>query len=494
MEATALFPHQLFARHPSVRRGRPVYLVEDSRFFGDTRTNISFHTKKLVLHRASMKAFEAHLIQRGYEVHYIEHDSVKDGGGLSARLLKDGVRTLYIADPVDIFLIQRLTDETKRAGITLLIDSTPAFMTDPAWFTDFFKQAPHYSMTSFYIAQRKRLSVMLDEGKPVGGKWTFDTQNRERLPESAAIPPYRPPALNTFVDEAIDYVQKRFSHSQGDGSPFLYPITHQQASQALEDFLENRFSLFGKFQDAMRRDGFLLFHSLLSPSLNIGLLTPEEVVRSALTFAEHKKGKIPINSLEGFIRQIIGWREFVRAVYCLEGERQRTSNFWGHNRRLPDSFYTGTTGIEPVDNIVERVQDQAYCHHIERLMVLGNFMLLCEIHPTEVFRWFMEMFIDSYDWVMVPNVYGMSQYADGGLMTTKPYISSSRYILRMSNYKEGPWCEIWDALYWRFIDKHREVFRKIPRMSIMVSAFDRLPAPKRQRHLSMAEQFLARLT
>jgi deoxyribodipyrimidine photolyase-related protein len=348
-------------------------------------------------------------------------------------------------------------------------------------------------MTSFYIAQRKRLGVLLEKGKPTGGKWTFDTENREPLPSSISIPEANLPASNAFVNDAKNYVQLRFPDNPGNTSSFYYPVTHDEAANWLHDFLQTRLVHFGKYQDAIRRDQAILFHSLLSPTLNTGLLTPEEIVNETLDFARVHADKIPLNSLEGFIRQIIGWREFARAIYALQGCQQRCKNFWGHTRTLPGSFYTGTTGIKPIDEAIFRLHHHAYVHHIERLMALGNFMLLCEIDPDEIYRWFMEMFIDAYDWVMVPNVYGMSQYADGGLMTTKPYISSSKYILKMSDYAKRPWCETWDALYWRFIDKHRDVFRKIPRMSVMVSALDRMPADKKNAHLSLANDFLSRL-
>lgn len=186
---------------------------------------------------------------------------------------------------------------------------------------------------------------------------------------------------------------------------------------------------------------------------------------------------------------MIGWREFVRLVYLHAGSRQRTRNSWGLSRSLPASFYDGTTGIVPFDRSIQRTLNLAYCHHIERLMVLGNFMLLCDIAPNSVYQWFMEMFIDSYDWVMVPNVYGMSQHADGGLMTTKPYISGSSYILKMSNYPKGPWTEIWDALYWRFVDRERNFFSENPRMRVMVGQLDRM-GNKLNHHRAVAERFL----
>ena len=192
------------------------------------------------------------------------------------------------------------------------------------------------------------------------------------------------------------------------------------------------------------------------------------------------------------MRQIIGWREYMRGVYRLFGGRQRTMNFWNHHRPMPAAFYEGTTGSEPVDAVIRRVQRFAYCHHIERLMILGNFMLLCEIDPTAVYQWFMELFIDAYDWVMVPNVYGMSQHADGGLITTKPYLSGSSYVLRMSNFRKGPWCAIWDALYWRFIDRHRDFFASNPRMSVMVVQCERLGSRLEELRRTAAE-FLDRL-
>jgi len=222
--------------------------------------------------------------------------------------------------------------------------------------------------------------------------------------------------------------------------------------------------------------------------LNIGLLSPRQVIDAATGQME----RVPLNAMEGFVRQVIGWREFVRLVYRTRGRRQRTQNFWRFSRGMPASFYDGSTGIDPVDHVIRQVLRTGYCHHIERLMVLGNFMLLCEIEPDAVYQWFMELFIDAYDWVMVPNVYGMSQYADGGLMTTKPYVSGSRYVLKMSDFKRGPWCAVWDALYWRFIDRHAEYFAGNPRMAMMAKMRIKLGA-KLDEHLQVAETFLTQL-
>jgi deoxyribodipyrimidine photolyase-related protein len=246
---------------------------------------------------------------------------------------------------------------------------------------------------------------------------------------------------------------------------------------------------FGIYEDAILENEILINHSLLSAVLNVGLLTPDFIVAEALKYCE--ENNIPINSTEGFIRQIIGWREFIRGVYLAKGTEERTKNFWGFKRKIPKSFYDGTTGITPIDITIKKLLKTGYCHHIERLMVLGNFMLLCEFDPDEVYRWFMEFFIDAYDWVMVPNIYGMSQFADGGLMSTKPYVGGSNYLMKMSDYKKGDWQETWDALFWRFLDVHREVFLKNPRLGMLVKTYDKWPDEKKQALLDKADHFLA---
>jgi deoxyribodipyrimidine photolyase-related protein len=225
--------------------------------------------------------------------------------------------------------------------------------------------------------------------------------------------------------------------------------------------------------------------------LNVGLLQPMEVVYQAINYAE--KHRVPINSLEGFVRQVIGWREFIRGMYECKGVQSRTTNFWGFKRKIPSSFYNGTTGILPVDETIKTVIETGYCNHIERLMVLGNFMVLCEFDPDEVYKWFMELFIDAYDWVMVPNIYGMSQFADGGLFATKPYISGSNYIMKMSNYPKGDWNGIWDGLFWRFIGINRDFFSKNPRLNMMVRTYEKMNPERKQTLLTQAESFLQNL-
>jgi deoxyribodipyrimidine photolyase-related protein len=333
--------------------------------------------------------------------------------------------------------------------------------------------------------------VLLKNGAPVGDKWTFDTENRKKMPKGTVVPKMPVATTTKITAKAIEDIRREFPSNPGDLSAIGYPVNHKEAVSWLDDFLKHRFQKYGDFQDAMVEGETFLFHSILTPMLNAGLLNPQQVIEKAINAAN--KYNVPLNALEGFVRQVMGWREFIRAVYELRGVEQRTRNYWKHKRKIPASFYNGTSGIPPIDDAIRKTLQHGYCHHIERLMLLGNFMLLCEFDPDEIYRWFMELFIDAYDWVMVPNVYGMSQFADGGLMSTKPYISGSNYVLKMSNYSKGEWCETWDALYWRFVTAHREFFLRNPRMSMMVRQADKMDRNRFTQLMDRAEQYLESL-
>jgi deoxyribodipyrimidine photolyase-related protein len=295
------------------------------------------------------------------------------------------------------------------------------------------------------------------------------------------------PKPRKFV-EARAYVEKHFPNNWGlSTGPHLFATSREESLSWLDRFMHERLEKFGDYEDAIVHHQPVLYHSVLSPMINIGLLSPQEVLDRVLDFAQRGTA---INSLEGFVRQVMGWREFIHLVYHQSGRQQRTTNYWGFKRPIPDSFRKGETGIAPIDLTIQKLNRTGYCHHIERLMVLGNFFLLCEFDPDEVYQWFMEFFIDSYDWVMVPNVYGMTQFADGGLMTTKPYISGSNYLSKMSDYPKGNWQATWDGLFWRFMDVHREFFLSNPRLGMLVHMFDKMEAGKKKQHLDNAEDFL----
>ena len=443
-----------------------------------------------------MKAYEAYLKEAGYKTTYIESTKAEsDVRKLVSWLKSSRVETIYCADPSDDWLRQRLRETAEAESIKLETEASPMFMNTLEEINNDLSGREHYRQTEFYIAQRKRHGILLEEEKsPVGGKWSFDTENRSKYPKDKTSPPIRFPEKNKFYAEAEQYVEQNFSGNYGRlDTGVRFPVTHDETRRWLDNFLKERFAGFGDFQDAIVRDESFLHHSLLSPMLNIGLITPGEVLDRARAFSEAEQNDVPLNSLEGFVRQILGWREFLRGLYELEGRRERTSNFWGFSRKIPPSFWEGTTGIEPVDVTIRKVLDTGYCHHIERLMILGNFMLLCEFDPDEVYRWFMELFIDAYDWVMVPNVYGMSQFADGGLLATKPYISSSNYVLKMSDYGNGDWKAIWDGLFWRFMRVHRSYLEQNQRMRMLIATLDRMDDEKINRHMENAEHYLQSL-
>ncbi len=493
MEISLVFPHQLYKENPCIDSTRNVILVEEFLYFKQYK----FHKQKLKLHRATMQFYKDFLVAKNLEISYIESTNEQsDIRKLIEQLAKDGCKKIHFVEVVDFLLNKRLETACAKFGVELKEYQTPNFLNSMADITEYFQTKKTYFQTDFYTWQRKKRKILLEsDGKPVGGKWTFDADNRSKFPKNEIIPTYSFPKENKYVAEASKYVTQNFTDNFGESaSPFgnkeqlFYPTTFLEAEQWLENFLNQRFLNFGIYEDAMVNREPILYHSVLTPMLNVGLLLPQQIIDATLNYAT--KNEIPLNSLEGFVRQILGWREFIRVVYEREHVYQRTKNYWGFTRKIPKSFYDGTTGIIPLDDCIKKLLKSGYNHHIERLMVLGNFMLLCEFDPNEVYQWFMEMYVDAYDWVMVPNVYGMTQFADGGKMTTKPYISGSNYIMKMSNYEKGNWQNIWDGLFWHFMDKQRTFFLQNPRLGMLVGTFDKMDAEKKNKHLSNAKTYL----
>ncbi|GAB1307517.1 cryptochrome/photolyase family protein [Urechidicola sp. KH5] len=481
-----IFPHQLFEKNPLIENRETIYLIEEFLFF----KQYPFHKQKIAFHRASMKAYEKYLKSLNLSVIYIEStNKLSDFRNFKKEILDKKITHINVIDPSDDWLEVRIKCLDKLCEINML--ENPQFLNSTKDLTVFFKKdKKSFFHTTFYKQQRKKLFILLDkEHKPVGGKWTYDIENRKKYPKNK-IPPYvQFPEEKSEWNEAVEYTQKWYKSNPGELSKErFYPINHSESYQWIEQFLLFRFYDFGMYEDAILKEESILHHSVLSPLLNTGLISPNYLIKRTLNFAQTEK--IPINSVEGFIRQIIGWREFIRGMYFCKGRFSRTRNFWGTKRKIPKSFYTGTTGIVPVDQTIKKVLRTGYCNHIERLMVLGNFMLLCEFDPNEVYQWFMELFIDAYDWVMVPNVYGMTLFADGGTFATKPYIGGSNYIKKMSNYDSGPWTKIWDGLFWRFVLKHREFFKNNPRTAMLNHSLNKMTEEKKKIHLENAESFI----
>ncbi len=481
-----IFPHQLFKDISLLKKADSVYIIEEYLFFNQYK----FHKQKLALHRASMKYYEHYLQENGIKTNYIDATNKQSDIRIFIHNIAANQNvSIQLYDVCDHWLEKRIIETCHSNNIEFKEYATPLFINSKEDLSMYFGVKQKYLHNDFYIQQRKKLNILIDEnGKPHGGKWSHDADNRLKYPKNKIVPKTKFPTINHFYKEAIDYVSKNYKNNYGNISEeFIYPSTHLQSEEWLDNFLASRLNEFGDYEDAIVDNENILHHSMLTPMLNIGLLLPLQIVHAAIEYAN--KNSVPINSLEGFIRQIIGWREFIRGVYVFKGTKERTTNFWEFKKDIPTSFYEANTGMEPIDTTIKKLINTAYNHHIERLMILGNFMLLCEINPDKVYQWFMEMYIDAYDWVMVPNIYGMSQFADGGLMATKPYISGSSYVLKMSNYKKGKWCETWDSLFWHFMNKHRNFFLSNPRLGMLIKTYDKMSDEKKNNLNQNFKQF-----
>lgn len=489
MQHLILFPHQLWFDFPeNWSKDIHVILVEEFMFF----KQYNFHKQKLGFHRASMKAYESHLSENEYKVTYIEaHENNADIRTLLPWLKQQNANEIFLFEPEDFLSRKRTVRLANQERIKINWFENQIFINSIDDLNHYESKTKKLFQTDFYIHQRKLRKILVDElNGPIGGKWSFDADNRKKYPAKKSAPRNPNTDISKFHKEAQQYVEEYFNKNYGTiSNGVLYPIHPKEAMLWFEDFLKERFSEFGEYEDAIVSNESFLHHSVLTPMLNVGILKPMFVIERAIEYAE--QNNIEINSLEGFVRQILGWREFVRYVYHKHGVKQRTTNFWGFDRKIAKSFYAGSTGIRPVDDSIKKLLSSGYNHHIERLMVLSNFMLLCEFNPDEVYRWFMELYIDAYDWVMVPNVYGMAQFSDGGMMVTKPYISGSNYIIKMSDYKKGEdWAEIWDALFWRYMHVNRDFFKRNPRLSMLINTFDKWPEEKKQKYIDKASKFL----
>ncbi len=457
-------------------------------------TRVRHHQQKLVLFFSAMRHDAERLRGLGREVIYSPL-ATPDSPGILAQCLEiataRGIERIHVYEVSDRAFRFQIRTSVEGAGLKLVVHPNPMFLTTAEDWSIYRSAYKRLLMGDFYIYVRKKLNILVDrDGRPKGGQWSFDSENRKPFRAKMEVPPIWLAACDEITREVMRAVEGQFNGHAGAAQDFGYPVTHAGARAWLDEFLEMRLDDFGDYEDALSETHRVGFHSLLSPLLNTGLLTPREVIEH--TLARHDRRPVPLNSLEGFLRQVIGWREFIRRVYDEYPEER--PNVLGHSRTLKPFWWNGTTGLLPLDTVIKRAQDHGYAHHIERLMVAGAVMLMCEVDPNEAYGWFMEMFIDSADWVMLPNVIGMSQFADGGLFATKPYISGSAYLRKMSDFSPGPWCEVWDGLYWRFIHRHRELLAKNPRMSLVVKSLDKLEPVRRDRIFSAAEAFVDRVT
>ena len=439
MNLFIVFPVHLFKDITILKNYDIVMLIEEPIYF----TDFNFHKAKLVLHRSTMNYYHDYLSNHNIKTLYTNFYSIKKD---FYKNLSSKYNSITFYEPYDFKL------ENKLHFKNFIKINNPNFLLDNDTI-NYFKNDDKLSFLNFYKFQRKKYNILMKKNKPINDKWTFDKENR--LPYKDDTNKLFKPTNNnnSYVVKAIKYVNKHFNDNYGSTEHFFYPINHTQSKSWLKNFIKNRFSNFGKYEDAILSDNNFLFHSVLSPIMNIGLITDTDIINEILNI------KINIQSLEGFIRQIIGWRNYMLMVYILKG-KSKLDNFFNHKNKLPyHKFWNAETGIKPVDDAILCIVKYGYCHHIIRLMVLGNFMLLCKINPNDVYTIFMEWTTDSYNWVMYGNVL-MSQFCSENIITNRPYFSSSNYILKMSNYKKDDWCFIFDSLFYNFIHTHKKYLKQ----------------------------------
>lgn len=464
-----------------------IYIYEHPLYF----TKYKYHNIKLILHRVSGKLWYKKLKELGKKVTYLNYDyNIEE-------LFKNN-KEIVIFDPVDYDILSEFKKYEKKYDTNVKVYDTPMFVTNMIDLDKYMNENDKLHQTSFYIWQRKRLHILLDnKNKPVGGKWTFDNENRNPFPKD-----YVEKKINIKYSKEeqkeIDKAKQYIKQFNGIGSDDFYlPVTHESTKKHFYSFVANKLNCFGPYQDGISSDVIFGCHSLLSPLLNIGLITPKYIIDHVIKVINKQN----LYSIEGFIRQIIGWREYVRLCYVYKKDELLNSNYLNHTNKLPKVWFNDKintiTELKPVDDVIKKVFKYGYAHHIERLMIVGNFMILNEINPKDVMKWFM-LCIDAYPWVMIPNVYGMSQYSSSNLMTTRPYFSSSNYIIKMSNYKKNQynkineyyWNEIFDALYYNFINTHKNVLVKNYALSHSVNLWNSKSSYEKKKILEVAKNYL----
>lgn len=492
MTAILIYPVSLFENNSLITKDSDIYIIEDPTYF----TKFKFHKMKLILHRSSMKFYHDYLSNNKYKVKYVDfHDVIF----FYKNTLKK-YKKVIMHDVTDHDLMKFIRDITTKYGSSLEVYDTPLFIetiADLKKYNENVKNNRYVHDASFYRWQRRNLNVLVKDGEPLYGKWSFDRENREPFDKKYKEPKNPKINNNNYVVDAKKYIEKYFKNNFGLTDEFIYPVTFAEAKKLLSDFIKNKLSSFGKYEDAVSKDIIYGSHSLLSSSLNIGIITPKYVLEKvidhfdSMTTSEKKQN---INNVEAFVRQLIGWRSFTRCLYLFHGKKMIKMNKLKHKYKINNKWFDANTNIEPIDFLINKVKKHAFLHHIERLMYIGNFSLLTGVNPKEIYNWFMIVSIDSYEWVMVSNVMGMSQYALTNVsMMTRPYFSSSNYIKKMSDFEEGNWEKIWDALYYNFIGKNYELIRSNYSTGFIAKHWKNMDKTKKENILNISKKYLAYL-
>ncbi len=446
------------------------------------------HKQRIALFLSAMRHFRDALIAEGIRVEYTQLDDRKQVDKFSGRLAADlsALRPakVIVTQPGEWRVLLGLRKVCREKSVELDVREDRHFFTTVDDFKNHAQGRKSLRMEFFYRELRKRFDVLIEDGKPTGGDWNYDKENRGTFGKFGPDEPNPGPGFqpDVITREVLELVNERFAEHPGSTDSFAWPTTSKEAKQALRDFIKYRLPVFGKYQDAMWRDEPWLYHSLLSTSLNLKLLDPRDVVDAAEQ--AYEQGKAPLAAVEGFVRQILGWREYVRGIYWMHMPEYLERNAMGASESLPEFYWTGETDLECLKQSVGQTLEHGYAHHIQRLMVTGLYALLLGVDPKKIHEWYLAVYVDAVEWVELPNTLGMSQYGDGGLMASKPYIATGSYINRMSNYckncpknpkeKTGEDACPFTTLYWDYLMRHQDQLRKNNRMSLQVRNLDRL--------------------
>jgi deoxyribodipyrimidine photolyase-related protein len=468
-------------------------------------TYVKHHKKKIIFLFSAMRHFAQELIKKGYRVHYTEltdkGNTQSISGEVERAIKKYRAKAIVTTFPGEYRVLKGMRSWQKKLGVPVEIREDDRFICSPDEFSAWANGRKQCRMEYFYRELRQKTNTLMQDGKPIGGQWNFDADNRKQPPQDATIPKTYHSKPDTITQTVIELVESRFGDHFGESQPFHFATTRRQALAALKKFIDERLPSFGDYQDAMIEGEAWMYHSHIGLYLNCGLLLPMECIEAA-ELAYHD-GQAPLNAVEGFIRQILGWREYVRGIYWLQMPRYTKANFFNAKRKLPEFYWSGETEMNCLKQCVQETQQNAYAHHIQRLMVLGNFALLAGIDPRYVNEWYLLVYADAYEWVELPNVSGMTLFADGGLLASKPYAAGGSYIHKMSTYcqncqynvkdKTGENACPFNYLYWDFLARNRQLLAKNPRIGMMYKTYDRMSNEKKKVIQQDSKRFLDRL-
>ena len=504
--AALVLGDQLWSGNPAlaaIERGRDTVLMIEAP--GES-THVWSHKARTALFLSAMRHFAADIAKAGHMLRYVRLADRKEkefGDRLAAELRAAKTRRLLVTEPGDHRLLLAIRDACKRSGTALEILTDTHFIVDTPSFRRWAGDRPYLLMENFYREMRRKTGILMQGTEPAGGVWNFDKSNRDGFPAVGPGPiplpkKFKPDAITR---EVIKEVEARFTDHPGDLASFDWPVTRKDALEALDDFVRHRLVTFGRYQDAMWTGTPFAWHSRLSAALNLHLLDPREVIDAALVrLNEHR---LPLPDVEGFVRQILGWREFVRGIYWLDMPKMEKLNHLKHTRNLPGWYWTGKTGMACMQDTVGQTLKLGYAHHIQRLMVTGNFGLIAGLDPAQVCDWYLAVYVDAVDWVERPNTAGMALYATGPRFTSKPYAASGAYIRRMSNYcggcryksdiRSGENACPFNVFYWDFLDRNEKMLSGNPRTALMVKNLERLSADERRAIREQAKRYASNL-